>query len=134
MISAAIDTNCFLRFLMGDVPIQTRAIEKRFRQAKNNEINLVTFAFTVVEVLFQLENWYKLSKIEAATMLTPIVSTSWVQIENKTAILSTLDHYKNVNIDFVDILLNSISEVQGLQVLSFDKHFDKLSPKLRLEP
>lgn len=134
MTSAAIDTNCFLRFLMWDVVAQAQAIKKRFLRAKEGEINLLAFDFTIIEVLFQLENWYKLSKNEAVNKLVPVISPSWIQIENKTAMLLALDLYRTTNIDFVDILLHSVSSVRGIQVLSFDRHFDKLSPKLRLEP
>lgn len=134
MLSVVADTNVFLRFLTNDIPSQAKSIEKRFQDAQEGKLQLVILPITVVEILFQLENWYKFSKQEAIEKLILLFSPSWLELEDKEAVFEALALYKESNIDFVDILTFSMAKNRNSKILSFDKDYDKLIPKLRLEP
>lgn len=134
MPSVVADTNVFLRFLTNDIPSQAKSIEKRFKDAQEEKLRLVVLPISVVEILFQLENWYKFSKREAVEKLMLLFSPSWLEVEDKEAVFEAFTIYKESKIDFVDILTFSMAKKRNSKILSFDKDYDKLSPKLRLEP
>ncbi|OGK17475.1 hypothetical protein A2774_05520 [Candidatus Roizmanbacteria bacterium RIFCSPHIGHO2_01_FULL_39_12c] len=128
------DTNIFLRFLTNDIPEQAARVEKRFREAEKTTLQFIVFQITLVEVLFQLEHWYRLKKAEAADKMIRLFSPDWFEIDNKDAVFEALNIYKNKNIDFVDVLVYAIAKKQKLRIFSFDKDFNKLDVNIRLKP
>jgi len=134
MTNAVADTNVFLRYLTADLPNQAEKIEARFRQAKSGKIMISVLHIAVVEILFHLENWYHLSKKESSDKLVLLFSQPWLDVDEKRAVLFALTCYPVFNIDFVDLLTWSIAKIKNVKILSFDKHYDRLAPKLRLNP
>ncbi|MBI2641060.1 PIN domain-containing protein [Candidatus Roizmanbacteria bacterium] len=134
MKKLVVDTNVFLRFLTNDIPKQAVRVEKRFKEAEKGKLQLIVLQITVVELLFQLQHWYDLNKSQAVEKLIRLFSPAWLEIDYKDAVFEALNRYKNSTIDFVDLLIWAISRKNKLAVLSFDKDFDKLEPKLRLNP
>lgn len=128
------DTNIFLRFLTKDVLKQALKVKKIFHQAEQGYLKIFVLHITVVEILFQLENWYDFSSQEASEKLIVLFSPSWLETEDKDGIFEALQMYKNSRIDFVDILTAILAKRRNLKILSFDKDYDKLIPKIRLEP
>lgn len=131
---AVVDANVILRFLIDDVPSQTDKVERRFRQAKEGKLSLFVYHITIVEVLFQLEHWYKYPKEKAVDRLLFLFSPSWFELEQKEEVALALEMYKILRVDFVDVMLLTLTKKRNAFILSFDKDFDKLSPKLRIEP
>lgn len=129
-----VDTNIFIRYLTEDDPQQTELAEKRFEQAKQDQINLSVTEFTIAEVLYVLQTFYKMGRAKTIVKVQTMISPSWINIERKEAVLEALLLYKTVNIDFVDLLNWTIAKEDKAKILSFDKDFDKLTPKLRVEP
>ena len=134
MLSVIADTNVFLRFLTNDIPSQAQSIEKRFKEVQEGKLSLVVLPITVVEILFQLENWYKFSRQEAAEKLMLLFSPSWLELEDKEAVFEAFTIYKESKIDFVNILIFTLAKKRNSKILSFDKDYDKLLPKLRVTP
>ena len=128
------DTNIFLRFLTGDIPKQAKAVEKRFKQAQAGQFKIEILHITIIEIVFQLENWYQLDKTEASDKLTQLLNPNWIVVKNKNTVLEALTLYKNHKIDFVDILTHTTSKKSDQKILSFDKDFTKLNPNLVLKP
>ncbi|OGK25447.1 hypothetical protein A3A46_00710 [Candidatus Roizmanbacteria bacterium RIFCSPLOWO2_01_FULL_37_13] len=129
-----VDTNIFLRFLTNDIPEQAARVEKRFKDAEKGKLHLIVFQITLVEVLFQLEHWYRLKKNEAVEKMIKLFSPNWFEIDHKDAVFEALSIYKSRSIDFVDLMMWAIAKKSKSAILSFDKDFDKLEPKLRLNP
>lgn len=129
-----VDTNVVIRYLTNDVPQQADRVKQRLLQAKEGKLNLAITSFTIVEILFILQSWYKLTKDEAVTKLQTFISPDWIKVEKKKAVLGAFEFYKEKNIDFVDLLNFSVAKEDKAKILSFDKDFDKLTPKLRVEP
>lgn len=129
-----VDTNIFIRYLTKDVVDQAQKVKQRLLQAKEGKIQLILTSFTGVEIIFILENYYELPKIEAIGKLHSLLSPNFIMIDQKTAFLEALSLYKNSNIDFVDLLNFTVTKENKAKILSFDKDFDKLTPKLRVEP
>lgn len=129
-----VDANVFLRFLTDDIPEQAAKVEKCFKESEKGKLQLLVSHITAVEVLFQLERWYKVNKAEAVEKLIHLFSPSWIQVEGKDILFEALQNYKTRNVDFVDLLLWSIAKKHHYSILSFDKDFDLLTPRLRITP
>lgn len=134
MTTVIADTNVFLRFLTKDIQEQAEKVIIRFNQAKIGKIEIFLLHITLVEILFQLEQWYHLPKKEACDKLILLLFQPWIEIEEKPAVLLALTCYPAFNIDFVDLLTWSAAKTRDAKILSFDRDFDRLSPKLRLRP
>jgi len=134
METAVIDTNIILRYLTNDVPSQAEKVKKCFQEATRGKIQFEILTITVVEIIYQLENWYNLTKEETCKKLLALFSPDWMTIKEKGVIFEALNLYRLKNIDYVDLLLFATAKNNKNQLLSFDKDFDKLSPKIRLEP
>lgn len=128
------DTNIFLRYLTNDIPEQATRVEKHFKKAEKGKLQLIVLQITVVELLFQLEHWYGLKKTDAVEKMIRFISPAWFEIDYKDAVFEALNTYKSKSIDFVDLLVWAGAKQRKLVILSFDKDFDKLEPKLRLNP
>lgn len=129
-----VDTNIFIRYLTKDVIRQAQKVKQRLLQAKEGKIQLLLTSFTAVEILFILQKYYELSKAEAIEKLHSLFSPAFIAIDQKEAFLEALSLYKDSNIDFVDLFNFTVTKKHKTKILSFDKDFDKLTPKLRVEP
>lgn len=127
------DANIFLRFLTKDVLEQAIKIKKIFEEAEKGKLKILILNITLVEIVFQLEHWYHLSRNEIAEKLTVLFLPSWIEIENKEIIFYILEIYKHTRVDFVDLIIFGFANKRNLRILSFDKDYDKLSPHLRQE-
>ena len=134
MKTVLVDANLLLRFLTNDVPAQAERVQKRLKEAEKGKLNLVLLPLTVMEVVFHLEHWYHFTKEEVRDKLLILFSPEWIHVEHKAAVFSALRVYAQKNIDFVDIFLWSIAAHEQRGILSFDKDFDKLEPRIRMEP
>ncbi len=134
MSSVFIDTNVILRYLTNDVVGQAESVRRWFESVADGKIRAVVTHATLVEVLFLLEHWYKEKKEFAADKLLLFISPPWLEIFSKTAVNEALEVYKHSPIDFVDLLTWSLAKEEHAGILSFDKHFDRLDAKLRIEP
>lgn len=128
------DTNIFLRFFTKDILSQAEKVKHIFHEAEKGRVHITVLSITIVEILFQLEHWYKFSKVAAVDKLMVLLSPDWIDIDHKDNIFEALEKYKRVNIDFVDVLTWSMAKSKKAQILSFDKDFDKLQPSIRIEP
>jgi len=134
MNTLLVDTNVVLRFLTNDIPSQAKKVEKRFKTAQEGKISLRILPIVVIEIIFHLEHWYKFKKVDACEKIKMLFSPTWMQLDEKVAIFESLEIYKTSNIDFVDLILWCIAKKDKQKILSFDKDYDKLSPKLRTTP
>jgi len=128
------DTNIFLRFLTNDLPSQAIRVKEIFYEAEKGRLRILVLPITIVEILYQLQNWYDFSKVSAVEKLMSLFSPGWIELDNKDRVIEALEKYKDINIDFVDILTWAMAKAQNVEILSFDKDFDKLTPKLRRKP
>lgn len=129
-----LDTNVILRYLTNDVSSQAEKVKRYLMKAKEGRICVETTKIIVIEVLFQLENWYSLNRSEAADKVLTFFSPEWMGLEDKSLIFEALRIYKSKNIDFIDIILHLEAMKLGKNVLTFDKDFEKFDPKASKTP
>jgi len=121
-----VDTNVFLRFFLKDHSTHFAKAKKYFSQAKAGKIKLILVPQIVFEINYVLKKVYSQKNIKIANLLIDTVSSPYIQTQDQKVLIDSLNTYKKINIDLVDIYLYQLSKHQKAQVLSFDKDFNKL--------
>lgn len=134
MKSAIVDTNVILRYLTKDIPEQADRVAERFVEAQKGTLRLIILHIAVVEIVFHMTHWYKFTRADAAERVKLLLSFPWLEVDHKDYVLRALTLYSKTSFDFVDILGWSLAQAYESSVLSFDKDYDKLEPKIRLVP
>lgn len=134
MKTVFVDTNIILRYLTKDIVEQATRVQLWFETAAEGKIRVVVTHATIIESLFLLEHWYHEKRESAVDKLLLFVSPPWLVIASKDALNEALEIYRTSSTDFVDLLTWTLAKEAEAGVLSFDKHFDRLDPNLRIEP
>lgn len=130
-----LDTNIFLRHLLGDVPEQSagatayfQSIEQGFARARISDI-------VVFEVVFTLERGYRRSKAEIQSVLLPLLELPGIVLPGKRKFREVFRLYIDQNISFADAYHAVMVRKLALsEVVSFDRHFDRIETVQRVEP
>ncbi len=134
MRTVFVDTNVILRYLTNDVAPLAKRAKDWFQKAKGGTYKALVLHITLAEVLFLLEHWYKQDKRISVEQLLLFISPDWITVPSKGAVQEALEAYKETTIDFVDVLTWSLAKENEAAIVSFDKHFDRLKPSIRMEP
>lgn len=116
-----VDTNYFLRFLLGDNLRQREVATKLFMVAAKGEILLVSSVVVVFEVYWVLTDYYKIRNEDLAEKLWKMVSLS-VDFENRGILMTAIKGMKGHNFDLEDAF--NMNYALNLEVDEF-KTFDK---------
>jgi predicted nucleic-acid-binding protein len=113
-----IDANYILRYLLNDNPEMTNIAEQFF-------LNKTVFIANEIlaEVVYVLSGVYQISKTDIADKLINLINCDTILVDNKLIIIEALDIFKNQNLDFVDCLLCSYSQID--EVITFDKKLNR---------
>ncbi len=130
-----IDTNIFLRALLGDEEKTLEDCLRLLRGIKNGKIKAVTSNLVLAEVNWMLLKFYKFSKEDVVRSLNSILSLRHLKINDDFNPILAVRLYKDYSIKFIDALIASNPEIFNKErtVVSYDKDFDKLGD-LRVEP
>ena len=126
MKTAFADSNIFLRYLLDDVPEQTKVVEKYFSQAQNGELSIRVCQIVIFEIDYILEKYLGIDKPRTVEMLKSIVNLPIIELEDLQAFIEALGLYSKKNVDLVDCFIYSKDKNEGGELLSFDKDFKKL--------
>lgn len=127
MSQVIIDTNCFLRLLLDDIPEQRKSVESLFQKAKRKEIVLIVPQIVIFEIHFVLSTYYHSLKEDVVEKLKTILSTEYLQIESRELFFAALAVYTaNNSIGFVDSFLLAKKEQDNAELFTFDKDLKKL--------
>jgi len=126
MKSYIADTNFYLRFILQDVKSQAKLSEKYLNKAKLGEIKIFFPDEVVLEMEFVLRNFYSVNREEITKSLLGLMKIEYVDVENRSLWIKTLEIYKEKNVSLLDIFLFLKAKDVGSEVLSFDRDFQKL--------
>ena len=126
MTRYVVDTNVFLRFLLKDNKKYFSQAKKYFLQAKEGKIILILLPPVVFEIDYVLKGVYSLSRQESAKILSFLVKSPDLEVEERKILIEAIEKYKKINIDLVDIYLATAAKQQKAKMLSFDKDFKKI--------
>jgi uncharacterized protein len=130
-----LDTNIFLRHLLGDDPAQSpratayfQAIEQGLRKARISDI-------VVFEVVFTLERGYRRSKTEIQSAVLPLLELPGILLPRKRKFREVFRLYIDKNISFADAYHAVMMRKLNLsEIVSFDRDFDRIPAVTRVEP
>ena len=126
MTKYVVDTNVFLRFLLKDNKKYFSQAKKYFLQAKEGKIILILLPPVVFEIDYVLKGVYSLSRQESAKILSFLVKSPDLEVEERKILIEAIEKYKKINIDLVDIYFATAAKQQKAKMLSFDKDFKKI--------
>jgi|SRR5215204_3978569 len=135
MSESFLDTNIFLRHLLGDDPAQSpratayvRAIDQGRSRARISDI-------VVFEVVFTLERGYRRSKSEIQSAVLPLIELPGIVLTGKHKFREVFRLYVEQNISFADAYhVVMMRKLNLSEVVSFDHDFNRISTVRRVEP
>lgn len=127
MKALLLDSNVFIRLLTQDVKDQYETAKEIFKSIEEKKIIANVSILVVNEVIWILENYYKMKRVDYIPQLRNLLSLNNVRIieAKKEVILSCLGKMEDTNFDFTDVYLFHATEKGDL--FSFDRDFEKLS-------
>ena len=128
MANPFVDANIFLRYLTNDDPAKAKRVETLFRKAVQGSIQLETSLLVMAEIIWTLESFYKLAKVDIAPKIEKILNTPNLKCPEAEIILTALDLYIHENIDFIDAYHAVFLKRQGVKkIFTYDKrHFSRI--------
>ena len=119
MRKVILDANSILRYMLNDIPEQADATENTLLTRE-----ILILPEVVAEVVYTLVKYYKYTRKEAAhDILEFLKDADYTEL----TLLTALNTYSDMNLDFVDCLLFAYS--MHYDVLTFDKALQKLIAK-----
>jgi len=123
-----VDTNVFLRFLLGDDIPQHQLAHRLFQKAEAGKLNLWTTDIVILEIVWTLKSFYKYPNVGIKKTVSGILALKNLQVTNSHFLLQALEDFTSKNIDFTDAYNFQLAIKEGKKILSFDDDFRKLGP------
>ena len=134
-----VDTNVFLRFIVGDDPERSPASRELLRRCDAGDDELYTSESVIGEIFYVLTRGreaYRVDRIELAERVKPIVSARGLQMPQRSVIQRALDLYiEYPEFDFEDAVSMAHMQSEGLEeIISYDGDFDGKPGIVRQQP
>lgn len=122
---ALLDTNAVLRYILNDIPKQHDKVKEYIRSRP------VAVRYEVIaEAVFVLESFYKMPRGDIADVMNKFLSTKNVNSHYPTVLLAALTLYATKKkLDIIDCMLCAFNNINGWDVLTFDKDMNALLKK-----
>lgn len=124
-----LDANTLLRFLLDDIPSQTRLVKEKIKLAKQGELRLTVHTLVIFEVIYALTKIYGFSREKVVHGLKRLISFKYLDIPEREIISEALEVYLVKNLSFVDCFLYKLSHKLNAELFTFDKNLEKFSSK-----
>ena len=131
-----VDTNLFIRYLTNDDIEKANRVEELLDKAALGKVRLITCEVVMAEVVWVLESYYNVNKVQIAEHLEAILATPGLNVLNGKVVEKAVEYYLNENIDFIDAYIVSLMNRLNISsIYSFDKkHLKRIKSIKRLEP
>ena len=116
-----LDANVIIRFLTRDHEAHYLEAEKIFTNIEAGEMDAMIPDFILAEIVYVLRRIYKVEKANISLSLKKLLMYEHIYTNNHLITFEALDIYANKNIDFADALLCAKKNLEGYEVISFDK-------------
>jgi len=120
-----LDTNLFVRYLTDDDPQKAAAVDSLLERALKRELQIVVPSIVIAELVWVLESFYQMAEGDIAGLVSAIMDTPGVKVNEKPLINAVLKLYRTSNIDLVDAWIIEFARARGIKTIyTFDKkHF-----------
>lgn len=132
---AFLDTNVLLRHLLGDHPEHSPRATALIQRIENGEL-VVTVSHTVIfEVVFNLERRLGVGKPEIRREMEHLIDLPSMRIARKADLKRAFEIYTGFNLPFADACHAAAAERgRPAEIISFDRHFNRVTTITRVEP
>ena len=120
-----LDANILIRFLVRDDEILYQKSLEIIKEIEQGEKEALLMDFILAEIIYVLKRIYKIDKIQISNALKKILLNDYFYTDNKLVTFEALDIYANKNIDFADAMLCAKKNLEGFEIVSFDKDMQK---------
>jgi predicted nucleic-acid-binding protein len=129
-----LDTNVFLRYLLGDDKKQSLAAKRFFSRLEKGKEEIKTTVLVIAEIVYFLEkNAFPRQKI--AKVMLHMISSPFIFLEGKEYLAAVFKLYSEKHIDFVDAYHAVYCQMNKMKnIISFDRDFDKVNFLQRKTP
>ncbi len=135
MATAFLDTNVVLRHLLHDHPDQSPRASAFLSCVERGEIEVQLADTVVFEAVFTLERHYNVARVDIRANLLPLLQMPGMLLPGKRKFDDVFALYVEENISFADAYHAVLMKHMHLtKVVSFDRHFDRISGISRQEP
>lgn len=119
--SIILDTNIFLRYILNDIPKDAKRAEKLLTESKDGKLKIFVPQIVIFEINFALDKYYQIDKDKIVTTLVNLITSEYLEIQDRTVFLSAMVVFKNKNISFVDAFLLALSDSCSAELITHDK-------------
>ena len=134
MKSVVLDTNVVLSFITDRDPGQQRAAARLFDAAAGGDLRLVLPQVVLIEIVYVLENLYRMPSAEVAAILDDLLAMPRVVPENEVAWRVVLKLWPSRVRGFADAVLVAVARAGGHALASFDRRLVRRVGRLGTEP
>ncbi len=120
-----LDANVVLRFLVRDNEDLYAKSLTVIKDIESGKIEALLLDFIMAEIVYVLKRIYKVEKDAIANALKKLLLSDNIYTDNKIVTFEALDIYANKNIDFADAMLCAKKNLEGFEIISFDKDMRK---------
>lgn len=122
-----LDTNVLIRFLTKDHEEHYRKSVEVFRDIESGKTEAVLMDFILAEAVYVLRRIYKHEREDISSALKKLLLYQYIYTDNKIVTFEALDIYAKRNIDFADAMLCAKKNIEGFEIVSFDKDIERCS-------
>ena|SRR5215217_3325553 len=130
-----LDTNIFLRHLLGDDPAQSPRATTYFQAIDQGRHRARISDIVIFEVVFTLERGYRRSKTEIQSAVLPLLELPGIVLPGKRKFREVFGIYVEQNISFADAYhVVMMRKLKLAEIVSFDREFNRIPNIKRVEP
>ena len=127
-MTALLDTNVLIRFLIADKSPKYRKLYSFFKALEQGETRVELKLIILFQTVFVLKSFYKVPKEHITDGLMDLIQYKGIIIKEKIIIRRTLELWRDNNIEIVDCYLVACTERDTQNLLySYDRDFDKFN-------
>lgn len=118
----ALDTNIVVRIVLEDDPVQSRAAERLFVKARNEQTSLFIADVVLCELVWVLTRRADLSRTQIANALDQLLRTELIVVSDPGVADRALRAYRAGKGDFADYLIREQARaLDADEVVTFDR-------------
>ena len=135
MAASFLDANVILRHILQDHQTHSPRATALIERIEQGNLQVRMISYVVFEVVFTLERSYKVAKADIAAAVLQLVDLPGIRLPNKRLIGLAFDLYVRHNVPFADAYYAAFMGRHGiLDIISFDRDFDRIPGITRTEP
>jgi predicted nucleic acid-binding protein len=130
-----LDTNVFLRHLLGDHPDQSPKATAYLMRIEQGKAKARTTETVIFETVYTLQKSYKTPKPVIRDVLLPLIELPGIVLPSKKRIRQTFDLFVDFNLPFADAYhVVLMRQLKLIEIVTFDQEFDRIPDITRVEP